>query len=78
MPQNQFPAYGLLKPLVVAEFSQTQGGGRTAAQLAAHAYAGGYAGAWVWSDEPDHVQTAAVSALSGKCGNGGLVNFSLQ
>ncbi|KAK7104063.1 mannan endo-1,4-beta-mannosidase-like [Littorina saxatilis] len=74
---HQFSDYNLYKPLVVAEFSQTKGAGRSAAQLFNYVYDNGYSGAWIWSDETNAVQSAGISALNGKNGAGGLVNFPL-
>ena len=65
--------------MVVAEFQQKdqKGGGMTSPQLFNYVYANGYAGAWIWSDDTEANQAAGISALNGKNGSGGLVNFPL-
>ena len=65
--------------MVVAEFQQKDmnGAGQTSSQLFNYVYANGYAGAWIWSDDTEAVQSAVIAALNGNNGSGGLVNFPL-
>ncbi|XP_062593358.1 mannan endo-1,4-beta-mannosidase-like [Saccostrea cucullata] len=47
--KHNFRAFGLHKPLVIGEFREKNGGGMTINQLYDHAYNGGFAGGWAWS-----------------------------
>ncbi|XP_052696831.1 mannan endo-1,4-beta-mannosidase-like [Crassostrea angulata] len=47
---HNFSAFGLNKPLVIGEFREKNGAGMTIDQLYDHAYNGGYAGGWGWSE----------------------------
>lgn len=48
--KHNFGAFGLHKPLVIGEFREKNGAGMTINQLYDHAYNGGYAGGWGWSE----------------------------
>ncbi|KAK3763449.1 hypothetical protein RRG08_053303 [Elysia crispata] len=47
--KHDYEDYGITKPIVIGEFNEADGGGKTYTQLFDYAYRHGYAGAWSWS-----------------------------
>ncbi|GFR82379.1 mannan endo-1 [Elysia marginata] len=69
--KNHNHDYGLHKPIVIGEFNEEEGGGRTINQLFDHAYKNGYSGAWSW-DLVKHGQDqrAGILRIKDYHGNG--------
>ncbi|KAL3874774.1 hypothetical protein ACJMK2_037744 [Sinanodonta woodiana] len=78
---NDVSAYGLDKPIVIAEFNQKSGGGMKLPQQFDYAYNHGYAGAWSWSytDEDWNAQKSGMSTIKNNRNptSGGLVKLPM-
>lgn len=76
--QHAASAFRLDKPMVIGEFNQEHGGGKSSADLFDWAYTKGYAGAWTWSrtDVSWSSQLQGMQHLKGRSDHG-AVNFHL-
>ena len=71
--KNTFSGYGVVKPLVVGEFDQQDGGGMTIQALYQYVYKSGYQGAWAWTAEKTFNSFDGMVSLKGSANT--VLNF---